>query len=120
MINYLDTFIKDIQEHLPEGTTIGADDNQITLTFEVIDHLCLPIYNISNDHRFLSSRDWDLANIDLEHLYGNNIAPLEKEHILNHVVEYINWQTPVSQDAQNIEDIQHDLQEGHNNPQNEL
>ena len=80
----------------------------------------LALYDISNDYRHLISIDLDLENIDLERLYGPDTTPLERADILNDVIEYICQQNPLFQDMQNIEDIQHDLQEEHNNPQNEL
>ena len=122
-MDYLGAFIEDIRRRAPVGAIIEVEnDKEITLSFNGWgdDHMSLLLYDISNDHCHLTSEDWNLVNIDLERFYGPDTTPLERANILNGVIEYINWHNPLFQGILNMEDIQHDLQEEHDNPQNEL
>ena len=123
MINYLETFIKDIQEHLPEGAIIEVnDDNEMVLTFEELRPISSVLFSVSNNNCFLNSMNYDsLKDIDLERLYGNNITPLERANILNGVINYlIEKEIPVMENTIHNQNLRYNLIEGHNNPQNSI
>ena len=124
MINYLETFIKDIQKSLPEGAIIEVNDNnEIVLTFEELRPISSLLFSVSNNNCFLNAMDYDdfLKDIDLERFYGPDTTPLERANILNGVINYlVEREIPVMKNTIHNQNLRYNLIEGCNNPQNSI